>query len=426
MSARHTCRCVICGQTFSARHPSSQTCSPECAENRRREITARCRQKRRLAEKASVTEKWCHRCRETRPAAAFGKDIWTKDGLSDRCKACRREYMALPEQRERSRERKAAWYLLHYERERERQNGRYQTDEAHREARKRAALARYHADPSAKNSRERDARAARRALEAEDARRCACGLALADGDEEGPWFCRAGCKAAMIRGVLSGDLRDLILRLRARHDPQRIAAEEEALIGQVARKTASLWAGKGRAVDDGDLLASAHMGAWNAWLTYDETRGSALQSWLITGARREVLEALRAADPLTRSERKAYRERQAVDPDAALPRTLVSLDAQAAEAALADADPLVVGDRLAGDEDEAGAVIDRVAAEQTAARIWEVVGTGGGKWEGEVVRLMGLEGLTMKQVSAMLGISEARVHQVWAAAKARIVRALAA
>lgn len=417
------CTCVICGTAFSASHPRKNACSPLCDRLKRGLNEARCRAKRRERPKEIPSEKVCYRCQERLPADAFGKNGWQPDGLQGMCKACRREYDTSPEQVEKDRERKRFWYVLHHEEMNRKRLDRYHSDPEFRAQHNAAKLARYHADPKAHIDRCRENQQAKRQWEKEGARYCFCGRALPASDEDGPWFCRPACKVRCIRHVC-GQTEDrstesliaTLRQLQGNDDARRLPPEEEALILSIARKTTGPWRGKGSAVSDEDLVSSAYLGAWNAWLTYDSTKGAALHTWLITGARREVLETLRAADPLSRLERQRYRIALAVDPNAPSPRRIVSLDAISYDDP--EGDPLRLSDHLAAET--APDAIEQIHAKQMAERIFSVFRPSEQRLA-DVVRLVGLEGLTMKQVAAMMGISESRVHQLWAAAKKRIV-----
>lgn len=415
---QHTC--VTCGQPFTSTHPRSKACSDACRFAKNQATWNRYRTRVREGQRTPRAEQWCCGCRQTLPASAFGPNNARVSGLQDRCRPCRAIYDQRPDQQEKAKARKHAWYLDHYEAYLARNRARYQEDHARYYARNRAY---WEENREAILEHRRKQYAEKRAWEAADARRCVCGKALPpDGDR---WFCRAACKIALIRSLrVSPELPATLLTIRQKGDEPRLTREEEALLKKVATKTAALWKGKGLALDGDDLVSCAYYGAWRAFLDYDSARGCALQSWLITGARREVLEALRAVDPLSRAERKAYKERAAKDPDTPLPRVVVSLDAVVASTP-EEADPLVVGDRLACDEDIAEGVVSRVDAEAQAARILSLLGTAR-LHEAEVVRLHGMEGLTMKQVAGMLGISQSRVSQVWQAACERIREALAA
>jgi len=38
------------------------------------------------------TTKWCPQCQAQKPISVFGRDRWTNDGLTTRCRVCRNAY----------------------------------------------------------------------------------------------------------------------------------------------------------------------------------------------------------------------------------------------------------------------------------------------------------------------------------------------
>ncbi len=406
--------CVSCGASMAGLRKSRVTCSPSCARENRRVNEARYRSRVRERQKALPAEQVCYACEQTLPAEAFHKNRATLSGLQGMCKACRRGYDRRPDQAAKARGRKSHWYLLHYDEVRAKNRARWHTDPEHRAYGLARKKARYDADREAVLARRRDQWHARKEPPPENACRCVCGKAISTSGEEGAWFCRASCKVRLIRSVTGNALIATIQLLKTGGPYPRLTPDEEGLIRGIAANTASRWFRKGGALEDEDLVSAAYLGAWNAWLTYDAGKGAALKTWLVTGARREVLEALRAADPLSRAERQAYKKTLAVDPTFALPRQILSLDTGAE-----DPDHVPLADRAASDEDLAQRVVERESAREVSKRVFALFPANEARL-GLVVRLIALEGLTRKRVGELLGVSETRVNQLWERAKAKI------
>jgi hypothetical protein len=191
--------CVTCGVSFTASHPARNTCSDPCDQQKRRATTARYRQRVRERPKHLPAEQVCSRCGRCLPAAAFDLNRARASGLQNYCKGCRAEYAGRPDQREKDRLRKHVWYLLNYDRQRQRFRERFSNDPAFRWQVLQSNRRRYHANPKRHYARQRELRHARNLWEAEDRRRCFCGRAL-PGDGE-RWFCRPQCKVHCARFV---------------------------------------------------------------------------------------------------------------------------------------------------------------------------------------------------------------------------------
>ncbi len=184
--------CITCGVSFTALHPARNTCSEACKQAKERAACARYRQRVREARKQPRAEQACNRCRETKPASAFDLNRSRVSGLNNYCKRCRADYAMQPDQREKDRLRKHVWYLVNYERQRQRFQNRFVNDPAFRWQVLQSNRARYHANPRGHYDRQRQRERSRKQWEAEDRRRCFCGRALpADGEQ---WFCRPRCK----------------------------------------------------------------------------------------------------------------------------------------------------------------------------------------------------------------------------------------
>lgn len=184
--------CVTCGASFTAAHPAKNTCSHACDEAKKRAATARYRQRVREARKAPRAEQFCSLCGQTKPAAAFGLNRARVGGLQNYCKSCRADYAQRPDQREKDRLRKHIWYLVNYDRQRQRFRQRFERDPVFRWQVLQSNRARYHADPKRHYDRQREREREQKRWETMDQRRCFCGRALpAEGER---WFCRPRCK----------------------------------------------------------------------------------------------------------------------------------------------------------------------------------------------------------------------------------------
>ncbi len=187
---------------------------------------------------------------------------------------------------------------------------------------------------------------------------------------------------------------------------------------QIARATAARWhaGAEAQGIDDDDLRAEALAEAWRALLTHDPARCS-LDTWLIIGCRRGVLEALRRADPLTRGERARFREARKGDPHAVCPVQVLSLSdiyhddeegvrlRKGWEAAVSAPDPAIL------------ALSDRLDTEALAATA--LAALHGRRRE---VALLWMAGLTLKEIAGRMRLCESRIHGLWQEAK-RTMRA---
>ena len=163
-----------------------------------------------------------------------------------------------------------------------------------------------------------------------------------------------------------------------------------------------------RGADREDLIAWGVFGLVQAARRYRGDLGAPFGAYAARRVRGQVLDALRDRDPLTRTERRAFREQQKVSEDLPQPYVEVSLD------------------RLAelGDVD----VARRSAAATRADPRWHAVA-------GELARLSPLErkvvvlayakGLTLKEIGATVALSESGVCRVRARALKKLRAACA-
>ena len=163
-----------------------------------------------------------------------------------------------------------------------------------------------------------------------------------------------------------------------------------------------------RGADREDLIAWGVFGLVQAARRYRGDLGAPFGAYAARRVRGQVLDALRDRDPLTRIERRAFREQQKIREDLPQPYVEVSLD------------------RLAelGDVD----VEERAAGAARADPRWHTVA-------GELARLSPIErrvvvlayakGLTLKEIGARVSLSESGVCHVRARALKKLRAACA-
>ena len=163
-----------------------------------------------------------------------------------------------------------------------------------------------------------------------------------------------------------------------------------------------------RGADREDLIAWGVFGLVQAARRYRGDLGAPFGAYAARRVRGQVLDALRDRDPLTRTERRAFREQQKVSQDLPQPYVEVSLD------------------RLAelGNVD----VAERSAAATRADPRWHAVA-------GELARLSPIErkvvvlafakGMTLKEIGAKVALSESGVCRVRARALKKLRAACA-
>lgn len=163
-----------------------------------------------------------------------------------------------------------------------------------------------------------------------------------------------------------------------------------------------------RGADREDLIAWGVFGLVQAARRYRGDLGAPFGAYAARRVRGQVLDALRDRDPLTRTERRAFREQQKVSEDLPQPYVEVSLD------------------RLAelGNVD----VAERSAAATRADPRWHAVA-------GELARLTPIErrvvvlafarGMTLKEIGTKVALSESGVCRVRARALKKLRAACA-
>ena len=160
-----------------------------------------------------------------------------------------------------------------------------------------------------------------------------------------------------------------------------------------------------RGADREDLIAWGVFGLVQAARRYRGDLGAPFGAYAARRVRGQVLDALRDRDPLTRTERRAFREQQKISEDLPQPYVEVSLD------------------RLAelGDMD----VAERAAGAPRADPRWRTVAGALAMLspiERKVLVLAYAKGLTLKEIGARVSLSESGVCRV----RARALRKLRA
>ncbi len=207
--------------------------------------------------------------------------------------------------------------------------------------------------------------------------------------------------------------------MTAKYTPARLSAlavtrrptqEEERIVLAIARNTAARYhAGPAyQGLDRDDLLGEALLAAWKGFLTHDRSRGK-LSSWLIACCRGAIQEALRRADPLSRTERERYRRALKTNPKATPPRVLFSLDAMFSTDPDQETD-LAQIDALAAQEDETERLIERLEARTLAAAALSVIEKPAHR--DAILKTRG-EGASHQEAASLVGLSEAYVGNLF-------------
>ncbi|HEV8671164.1 MAG TPA: sigma-70 family RNA polymerase sigma factor [Candidatus Limnocylindria bacterium] len=165
-----------------------------------------------------------------------------------------------------------------------------------------------------------------------------------------------------------------------------------------------------RGADREDLIAWGVVGLVQAAQRYRGELGASFGAYAARRVRGQVLDALRARDPLTRSARRAYREAQRIAEDLPPPYVEISLDrlAELGDGGIATPDALA----------EAGAPRD--PRWQYVAR--EVRSLS--QLERHVIVLSYARGLTLREIGTEVGLSESGVCRVRARALRHLRSAL--
>jgi RNA polymerase sigma factor for flagellar operon FliA len=162
-----------------------------------------------------------------------------------------------------------------------------------------------------------------------------------------------------------------------------------------------------RGADREDLIAWGVFGLVQAARRYRGDLGAPFGAYAARRVRGQVLDALRERDPLTRTERRAFREQQKVSEDLPQPYVEVSLDRLAE---IGDAD-LTSGAASPQRADPRWPIVAKALAQLTPV-------------ERKVVVLAYARGMTLKEIGARVSLSESGVCRVRARALAKIRRRL--
>lgn len=154
-----------------------------------------------------------------------------------------------------------------------------------------------------------------------------------------------------------------------------------------------------RGADREDLIAWGVFGLVQAARRYRGDLGAPFGAYAARRVRGQVLDALRERDPLTRSERRAYREAQKVSEDLPPPYVEVSLDRLAE-----------LGEPAVPEDD-----VQRLRADPRWARVASEL-RGLSALERRVVVDAFARGLTLREIGERVGLSESGVCRVRARA----------
>jgi RNA polymerase sigma factor for flagellar operon FliA len=154
-----------------------------------------------------------------------------------------------------------------------------------------------------------------------------------------------------------------------------------------------------RGADREDLIAWGVFGLVQAARRYRGDLGAPFGAYAARRVRGQVLDALRERDPLTRTERRAFREQQKISEDLPQPYVEVSLD------------------RLAelGDTEVSGAAVLPARADPRWPRVAAALASLTAV-ERRVVVLAYAKGMTLKEIGACVSLSESGVCRVRARA----------
>ena len=197
-----------------------------------------------------------------------------------------------------------------------------------------------------------------------------------------------------------------------------IRAVDERIMAHLdfARAVATRTIGhQSRPADREDLLAWGALGLVQAAQRYREEVGATFASFAARRVRGCVLDALRAADPLTRKERRAFRDVVRLHPDAPAPFVELSLDAlleqgRAGPKGVRWVDEPPASEPAGGSEDARWRGVASELRRLPAA-------------ERRVLVLSYARGLTLREIGARIGLSESGVCRLRSRALAHVRRA---
>src|SRR5437868_13115501 len=164
-----------------------------------------------------------------------------------------------------------------------------------------------------------------------------------------------------------------------------------------------------RGADREDLIAWGVLGLVQAARRYRGDLGAPFGAYAARRVRGQVLDALRERDPLTRTERRAFRAAQKISDDVAPPYVEVSLDRLAE---LADGDVSAAERRRASRDPRWAAV---------AAQLQHLT-----QLERRVIVLAYAREMTLREIGVRVGLSESGVCRVRARALRKLRAACAA
>lgn len=203
----------------------------------------------------------------------------------------------------------------------------------------------------------------------------------------------------------------------------------------LARQTARRWPfTMSEAIDGDDLASEAMIEGWKSLLAYDPARGCGLDSWIVTGCRRGVLESLRRSDPLSRDERRQLRAAEIAYaestmkggtrlPEPSPPREFTSLEVleTAHRESQSDEDghlPPELLDYLAFRDSAIETLPERLDGDRTVSLALAAIETLADPLPA-VVRLW-MEGETFRSIGAAIGVCESTAQNYQRRALARI------
>ena len=191
-------------------------------------------------------------------------------------------------------------------------------------------------------------------------------------------------------------------------------------------------------IDMEDLMQHALMGLWTAIGRYDDARGVPFEAYALPRIRGAVHDALRQQDPLTRTEREllkklnqltqAHLEEFNEPPDEETLAELAGMDLDKMRALLARAQPWISLDApLDAGDGTLGSLADRLADERApdprkeTSRHEQIAGFRAAfkrlpARQQKILYLSYFEDLTLREVGAIMGVSEARICQIHAVA----------